>query len=187
MTGHRTAVQDRSCPQPNACHTGGPALTVRRLTAFACAAMLVLGACSRTDRTDDSSASLPNGTAPGRVVAGTGPKPTIDDDGVIANPMIIEATGGTRRGQGGGRHDVAQFGYQEHEYLFDGTAKTYPPATLPPAPYRSRMIVWTPTDPARFNGTTVIEWAEVSDFGQFELTVELNYQAPLLEQEGYAF
>ena len=80
-----------------------------------------------------------------------------------------------------------EFGYQENEYLFEGTAKTYPPSTLPPAPYRSRMIVWTPTDPARFNGTTVVEWAEVSDFGQFELTVELNDVSPMLEEEGYAF
>ena len=59
--------------------------------------------------------------------------------------------------------------------------------SFPPAPYRSRMIVWTPSDPARFNGTTVVEWAEVSDFGQFELTVELNYQAPMLERQGFAF
>ena len=49
------------------------------------------------------------------------------------------------------------------------------------------MIVWTPTDPARFNGTTVVEWAEVSDFGQFELTVELGYLSPMLEEAGYAF
>ncbi len=49
------------------------------------------------------------------------------------------------------------------------------------------MIVWTPTDPVRFNGTTVVEWAEVSDFGQFELTVELSYLSPMLEEDGYAF
>ena len=49
------------------------------------------------------------------------------------------------------------------------------------------MIVWTPKDPSRFNGTTVVEWAEVSDFGQFELTVELNYHSPMLEKQGYAF
>ena len=49
------------------------------------------------------------------------------------------------------------------------------------------MIVWTPINPSRFNGTTVVEWAEVSDFGRFELTVELNYLSPMLEQQGYAF
>ncbi len=85
------------------------------------------------------------------------------------------------------RYDVTQFGYQENEYFFAGTAKTYPPEASAWAPYRSRMITWTPTDPARFNGTTIVEWAEVSDFGQFELTVELNSQAPMLENSGYAF
>ena len=97
------------------------------------------------------------------------------------------ATGGHGQAAGGLRDDVTQFGYQEKEYFFDGTAKTYPPAALPPAPYRSRMIVWTPMDPSRFNGTTVVEWAEVSDFGQFELTVELNYESPMLEKQGFAF
>ena len=47
--------------------------------------------------------------------------------------------------------------------------------------------MWTPIDPDRFNGTTVVEWAEVSDFGQFELTVELGYLSPMLEEAGYAF
>ena len=114
-----------------------------------------------------------------------------DDAGAVAsrvpNPIVTAATGGHGQAAGGLRYDVTQFGYQEKEYFFDGTAKTYPPVGLPPAPYRSRMIVWTPTDPSRFNGTTVVEWAEVSDFGQFELTVELNYQAPMLEQQGFAF
>jgi len=117
---------------------------------------------------------------------GTAPRPT-DDDGRAADPTVTSATGGSGRAIGGMRYDVSQFGYQENEYLFAGTAKTFPPSELPPAPYRSRMIVWTPSDPARFNGTTVVEWAQVSDFGQFELTVELNYQAPMLEAQGYAF
>ena len=45
----------------------------------------------------------------------------------------------------------------------------------------------TPIDPDDFNGTTVVEWAHVSDIGQWELTVELNYQSLMLEDEGYAF
>jgi hypothetical protein len=107
--------------------------------------------------------------------------------GRVENPVVSQATGGHGTPLGGLRYDVTQFGYQEKEYFFEGTAKTYPPVTLPTASYRSRMIVWTPTDPARFNGTTVVEWAEVSDFGQFELTVELNYESPMLEQQGFAF
>jgi hypothetical protein len=126
------------------------------------------------------------------VVATGGPAATetggaVPRRGRVPNPIVTPAIGGRGQTSGGLRYDVTQFGYQEHEYLFAGMAKTYPPAELPPAPYRSRMIVWTPTDPSRFNGTTVVEWAHVSDFGQFELTVELNYQAPMLEHEGSAF
>src|SRR5262249_20246256 len=105
----------------------------------------------------------------------------------VPNPIVTVATGGRRVAAGGPREDGRPFGYQEQEFFFEGAAKTYPPSALPAAPYRSRMIVWTPTDASRFNGTTVVEWAEVSDFGQFELTVELNYQAPILEQQGFAF
>ena len=103
------------------------------------------------------------------------------------NPDLIVASGGQGQASGGMRYDTTQFGYDEREYFFDGTAKAYGPVSSPPASYRSRMIVWTPRDPSKFNGTTVVEWAEVSDFGQFELTVELNYESSMLEQEGYAF
>jgi alpha/beta hydrolase family protein len=105
----------------------------------------------------------------------------------VPNPIVTRAAGGHGAAAGGMRYDVTQFGYQEREYFFAGTAKAYGPVSMPPAPYRSRMIVWAPTDPSHFNGTTVVEWAEVSDFGQFELTVELNYESPMLEQRGYAF
>jgi hypothetical protein len=104
-----------------------------------------------------------------------------------SNPVVSEASGGHEQAIGGMRYDTTHFGYDEREYLFDGTAKAYGPVALPPASYRSRMIVWTPENPAKFNGTTIVEWAEVSDFGQFELTVELNYQSTMLEQQGYAF
>ncbi|MET0910726.1 MAG: alpha/beta hydrolase domain-containing protein [Ilumatobacteraceae bacterium] len=113
--------------------------------------------------------------------------PTTSPASNVANPTVSEASGGQGRASGGLRYDVTEFGYQEHEYVVEGVATTYPPSALPSAPYRTRMIVWTPTDPARFNGTTVVEWAEVSDFGRFELTVELGYLSPLLEDAGYAF
>jgi hypothetical protein len=102
------------------------------------------------------------------------------------NPVITIASGGHGRASGGLRYDVTQFGYDEREYFFEGTARTYPPSGESSAPYRSRMIVWTPTDPARFNGTTVVEWAHVS-VGAFELTSELSVQSPMLEEQGYAF
>lgn len=105
----------------------------------------------------------------------------------VMNPLVTRATGGLGRPSGGLRYDVTEFAYREDEFFFAGMAKTYPPSILPPMPYRTRMIVWTPADPSRFNGVTVVEWAHVSDFGQFELTVALNFQSPMLVEEGYAF
>ncbi len=132
----------------------------------------------------------PGGDESTSATPSTGPASTDEPDSApstVADPVVTPATGGHGQAAGGLRYDTTEFDYQEHEYFFEGTATTYPPSTLPPAAYRSRMIVWTPTDPERFNGTTVVEWAEVSDFGQFELTVELGYLSPMLEEAGYAF
>lgn len=107
--------------------------------------------------------------------------------GSVSNAMVKPAEGGHGRAIGGMRYDVRQFGYRECEYFFAGTARSQRSPEAPPAPYRSRMIVWTPADAADFNGTTVVEWAHVSDFGQFELTVILNFLSPMLEARGFAF
>ncbi len=104
----------------------------------------------------------------------------------VADPLVVEAAGGRGVPGGGLRYDPTPFGYVEHEYFFEGTAHTFQPSG-DPQPYRSRMIVWTPADPTRFTGTTVVEWAHVSDFGMFELTVELAFQSPMLERRGDAF
>jgi Alpha/beta hydrolase domain len=105
----------------------------------------------------------------------------------VPNPTVILATGGSGHPLGGLAYDVSQFGYKEKELYFSGTAKTYPPTIPSTSPYRSRMIVWTPKNPARYNGTTVVEWAEVSDAASYELTVELNYESQMLIDQGYAF
>lgn len=102
------------------------------------------------------------------------------------NPVVMPASGGRGRAYGGLRYDVTQFGYEEREYFFEGTAKTYPPTSAPPAPYRSRMVVWTPIDPTHFNGTTVVEWGHVS-VGGFELNAELSVQSSMLIERGFAF
>ena len=108
------------------------------------------------------------------------------EDSHVANPTVepVRANGPPL---GGLRYDVSSFGYQEKEYFFSGIAKTYPPAPPAPASFRSRMIVWTPKDKSEFNGTTVVEWAEVSDAATYELTVELNYESQMLMRRGFAF
>ncbi|MDG5493865.1 alpha/beta hydrolase domain-containing protein [Niveispirillum sp. BGYR6] len=55
--------------------------------------------------------------------------------------------------------DLASVGYTEAEYYLSGTAPaiTAQGAVLFQAPYITRILVRRPTDPAKFNGTVVIE------------------------------
>jgi hypothetical protein len=70
--------------------------------------------------------------------------------------------------------DLAQVGYQQSEFFLTGTANAYTPSgTLTtdgkwtvapgtPAPYTTRVVVYRPVDPKKFNGTVVVEWLNVS-------------------------
>src|SRR6266540_5546495 len=70
--------------------------------------------------------------------------------------------------------NLKRAGYVQHEYAASGTATSYT-ATAPlssdglwsfapdtQAPYRTRVLVRQPVDPARFSGTVVVEWLNVS-------------------------
>lgn len=70
--------------------------------------------------------------------------------------------------------DISKVGYVEDEYFLSGVAQHYVPAgnltndgkwTLnsgSTALYTTRIIVRRPADPAKFNGTVIVEWANVS-------------------------
>lgn len=70
--------------------------------------------------------------------------------------------------------DLQQAGYLQHEYVGAGTATSYKAAgglsgdgkwNFEPdgtAPYRTRVLVRQPADPARFSGNVVLEWLNVS-------------------------
>jgi hypothetical protein len=72
--------------------------------------------------------------------------------------------------------DLAHVGYQEKEFFLSGTAKSYTSRTslttdgkwnniVPTgttAPYTTRVVVRRPIDPAKFNGTVIVEWLNVS-------------------------
>ena len=67
-------------------------------------------------------------------------------------------------------HDLATNGYVEEEFFFQGTANRYntPPLTTGTVidsnhPYTTRMVVRRPADPARFNGTVLVEWYNVTN------------------------
>jgi hypothetical protein len=71
-------------------------------------------------------------------------------------------------------HELAAAGYEAEEYFVSGTATSYrstsdllangmwevePAGT---APYKTRILVYRPVDAARFNGTVVTEWFNIS-------------------------
>ena len=73
-----------------------------------------------------------------------------------------------------GAFDLAALGYQTDEFFFSGTASSYrlagPPSAdgqwqaspLDQAPFTTRFVVIRPSDPAKFNGTLLVEWLNVT-------------------------
>jgi hypothetical protein len=72
------------------------------------------------------------------------------------------------------RFDLAEVGYIQQEYFISGMANAYTPVgvlssdgrwTVAPASsaaYKTRILVYRPSDPKRFSGTVVVEWDNVS-------------------------
>lgn len=85
---------------------------------------------------------------------------------------------------------IGALGYAQAELFIEGTARSYVPTssladvtdgrwdaapTGPTAAFKSRLLVRYPTDPAKFNGTVLVEWLNVSagrDGGTFDLIGE---------------
>jgi Alpha/beta hydrolase domain len=89
--------------------------------------------------------------------------------------IIGPISGGARGWPFGGYFgDIGLRGYLEEEFFLAGTAKRYEPAgthgndgkwdvkAVGEAPFRTRILVKRPKDPAKFNGTVVVEWANVT-------------------------
>lgn len=92
-----------------------------------------------------------------------------------AADLTQELTGGKGVFMGeGSPPNLGRLGYVQHEFAATGTATsyraigatgfdgrwTYQPATT--APYRTRVLVRQPADPAHFSGTVLVEWLNVS-------------------------
>src|SRR4051812_24598940 len=88
----------------------------------------------------------------------------------VSQPVTGPGTIGLAQG-----FDLAQVGYQRTEHFLGGFARSFS-ATAPltadgklsvaandaVAPYKTRVVAYRPIDPARFNGTVVVEWLNVS-------------------------
>lgn len=100
--------------------------------------------------------------------AAAGPTVTVPPAGSHGFPFLAAA------------EDLGSYGYTESEYFFSGTATSYAKSGLwtsdgrwnvrasGTAAYKSRLLVRRPADPAKFNGTVVVEWLNVS--GQIDLS-----------------
>lgn len=75
--------------------------------------------------------------------------------------------------------DLAALGYRCHEHLVSGVATSYRMAGAPTddgrwavepageAPFTTRVVVYRPVDPGRFNGTVMVEWNNVTNGSDF--------------------
>jgi hypothetical protein len=88
--------------------------------------------------------------------------------------------------------DLAGRGYVEQEFFFSGTANRYSTPSQQTGtviqggyPYRSRMLVRRPADPAKFNGVVIVEWVNVTPGYNFDLLWIAT--ADYLMREGYAY
>ena len=90
---------------------------------------------------------------------------------------------------------LAAQGYVEQEFFTSGTATAFKATSAPSngdwsitptttAPYKTRIIVRRPSDPARFNGTVIVEWMNVS---AGESAPDWDYLNPMLMRDGYAY
>jgi len=91
--------------------------------------------------------------------------------------------------------DVAAYGYVEEEYFLEGTAAVYGLAdgasftvdgrwsteAKETLPFRTRLLVRRPADPAHFNGTVILEWNNVSMMHDL-----MMYELPGLAALGFA-
>ncbi len=91
--------------------------------------------------------------------------------------------------------DLSKRGYVEEEFFFEGDATYYKldeemtgdgkwsVSPTHQAPYKTRLLVRRPSDPAKFNGTVVVEWFNVS--GMVDAAPAWMFLEPFLTREGY--
>lgn len=116
-----------------------------------------------------------------------------------ANPTV---TGPVTGGNGavvlaGTTFDLRDVGYTQSEFFLSGNASSFAPtaplgsdgkwqvAPATSAPYTTRVVVDRPANPARFNGTVVVEWLNVS--GGVDAAPDWIYAHTELIREGFAW
>jgi hypothetical protein len=90
-----------------------------------------------------------------------------------------------------------KYGYREAEYFIEGTATSYEAAgplgedgewavaAGAQAAYKTRLIVRTPVDPRKFNGTVIVEWLNVTS-GR-DADPDFGFAGPEMLRDGFAY
>lgn len=131
------------------------------MRAVALLASLTLAACS-----DGPSAPARTSSVPEAVVAGP-----IGEAGLRGHALWDSW------------FDLSALGYVEEEFFVSGTARSHTQGE--PAAYTTRIIVRRPSNAARFNGTVLLDWVNVT--AQFENAVDTLEAHALFHREGYAY
>lgn len=96
-----------------------------------------------------------------------------------------------------GTYPLEPLGYVEEEYFLSGAAQAFAPAgpldadgrwsvrTAGRAPFKTRIVVVRPRDPAKFNGTVLVEWLNVS--AGTDGAPDWNYAHRELLRSGFAW
>ena len=104
-------------------------------------------------------------TGAGATTNGSVPVPTVQ--GPILPSSGISFVGSTL-------FPLSEVGYEQSEYFLSGTATAYKSATplgkngqwhvtaATTAPYKTRVVVYRPSNPKHFDGTVVVEWLNVT-------------------------
>jgi hypothetical protein len=119
---------------------------------------------------------------------------------LAANPTVTGPVAGGKGAivlPGTTTFNLGSVGYAQSEFFISGRASSYAPAAplgsdgrwqvapATTAPYTTRIVVYRPADPARFNGTVVVEWLNVS--AGVDAAAEWLYSHNELIRDGFAY
>lgn len=108
-------------------------------------------------------------------------------EGPIPGNIVVTGTG----------FDLSTVGYEQAEYFLSGNASSYTSTGPLPAdgkwtvsvkdaaPYKTRVVVYRPTDAAKFNGTVVVEWMNVTS--GMDTAIDWMQSHVALIRDGYAY
>lgn len=173
-------------------------MKIRRWSTVALVCALALGACSSgADKPSATGATGPSGSGT------AAPSGTAAGGGAAGNDVALAVKGPVQGGHYGVPYNTTPpdilkaANYAEEEFFVTGDADSYaakgalggdgvwPTAPNGTAKFTTRVLVRRPTDPAKFNGTVIVEWLNVS--AGRDADSDFGFLYPELMQSGYAY